>query len=574
MNTGRRTLAPHAVTAALLASFLGFGLHDLGRAPKIYEDESVIAAPGYTFVTSGVFGSPLTQGTFGSERHCYELMPLFSILVGASMRVFGFGLFQARLVPLAVATGVLLLTHLLATRLLSAFHGATAVAFLAFAPVASPVEHLPTGIPMIDIARLVRYDVPVGLFGLAALLTLAPVLRGDTPPGPARLFAAGLLAGAATLSHVYGGFWLGAILLAVGAARRFEAMRAAVLPCAAGFLLALLPWIVFVASGWSDFLDQTYHYTERFELSKPGFYLSNLHGELSRYGLVVKAATRRLAPWLFVGSAVAGLFVLGRRTHAGRDEGARALLATTGVIALLFALLVRSKNVLYLATLWPLFALVASCGLVAVWRSGRLGRGMVALGCLFVAGEGLVSLGRFVREARSTTPYADFAETLSRTIPAGARVMGMQHWWLGLASRFPAYVEVPLDQTLPRIMERPVSFDQAADSLEPDVFLVDPVLTAFFRTNAAPGAPFHALAAAVQDWLARRGTRIAALDDPTYGPVEIYVIAPTVRTAAAEGRISDTALATASSTETRVRHSRSPRAQVGCMQAPQERSSL
>jgi len=527
MDLGRRPPGPHLVVATLLALFVGFSLRDLGRAPKVYEDEPVIAAPGYMLVTTGVFGNPLQRGFFGSERHCYEFMPLFPILDGASMRLFGTGLFAVRIVALGLAAGVLLLTHRIASRILSAAHGATAVALLVLAPVMSPVEHLRTGIPMVDLARLARYDVAVSLFGLAALFVLAPVLEEGAAPGAGRLFAVGILTGAATLSHLYGVFWLPALLLAILATRGQRVLRRACVVSGAGFLLALLPWILFVASGWSDFLAQNRHYGERFDLLDSRFYASNLRGEIARYGLILAAATRHLAPVLFAASGLAGVVLLVRRSRSG-DRASRALLVIPGLIGLLFALLLQSKNVMYLATLWPLFALVASLGLHVAWGHGRLARSFLVAAGLLVAGEGIFSLRRFSLEAAVMTPYGDFTSRLSGLVPGGTRVMGMQHWWLGLVRTSPDYVTVPFPGMLRRYTPEPVRFEEATDALAPRVLLLDEILRGFLRANVRVDSEFHDLAVAMQGWLAVRGVSVGAVEDPTYGRVEVYAIRPGV----------------------------------------------
>ena len=113
-----------------------------------------------------------------------------------------------------------------------------------------------------------------------------------------------------------------------------------------------------------------------------------------------------------------------------------------------------------------------------------------------------------------------------------------------------------------------IPFAKAADSLSPDVFLVDSLIRDLVTENKRADAPLHELGSSVQAWLDGRGTLLATLSDATYGEVAVYGIS------AAGPPISDAARASTSSTETRMRQWRSPRAQTGCMQAPQERSSL
>src|SRR5512147_951071 len=101
-NVARFT--PTALVLVFLLYFWTTGLVGLDRWPKIHEDESWQAAPGYTFWAEGRFGTDLFAGFYGMERHYYGFMPLFSILVGGALHLFGLGLFQARLVPLALIT--------------------------------------------------------------------------------------------------------------------------------------------------------------------------------------------------------------------------------------------------------------------------------------------------------------------------------------------------------------------------------------------------------------------------------------------------------------------------------------
>ncbi|MCB0154274.1 MAG: hypothetical protein KDF65_05710, partial [Anaerolineae bacterium] len=176
-NLRSSQLAPHLLSLILILLFWAAGLTHLDRFPKIHEDEAWQAAPGYTFWAEGHFGTELFAGFYGMEEHYYGFMPLFPILVGGALHLFGLGLFQARLVPLILITLSLALTHRLGSKLFSPWHGTLAVAILVGWRVAGPFAHLPSGIPLADVARIVRYDSAVPLFGLAALLLLVQTLN-------------------------------------------------------------------------------------------------------------------------------------------------------------------------------------------------------------------------------------------------------------------------------------------------------------------------------------------------------------------------------------------------------------
>src|SRR5262245_54649973 len=93
----RPLLGVDALALLVIVTFVGVGRYGLGTYPIVHEDEPWIAAPGYGFWTSGAFATDLFRGLYGSERHFYGFMPLFSLLSGGFLRLFGLGLFQVRL---------------------------------------------------------------------------------------------------------------------------------------------------------------------------------------------------------------------------------------------------------------------------------------------------------------------------------------------------------------------------------------------------------------------------------------------------------------------------------------------
>lgn len=539
-------ITPHLLSLLLLLYFWTVGLTNLDRFPKIHEDESWQAAPGYTFWAEGRFGTDLFAGFYGMERHYYGFMPLFPILVGGALHLFGLGLFQARLVPLALILLTLTLTHRLGTRLFSPWHGTLAVAILATWRIAGPFPHLPSGIPLADVARIVRYDSAVPVFGLTAFLLLAYTLT--SPRTQIKLtidncqlsivncFLTGFLAGLAALSHVYGVFWLPALLLAALWLRGWQAIKHAVI-ILMGFGLALISWLFFVASGWSDFVQQNRNYADRFGLLDSRFYLINLLNEVERYDPILNGAKQSLGAWLWlIGGSLSLIWFL-RSTFNSQGASsvqlstfipARILVSALIIVGGLFAFLLSFKTFSYLAMLWPLFALVITAGFLHLWQAStprRWWRFVLAL--LFLAGmaEGIVTSLRLHQSARQLTPYQTFTAAIAVQLPPQSRVMGLQHYWLGLAAHSQTYqsILVPIFWTNPNYVSQPLSFIQAVQMKPPQIILLDQIMLDFLAETARPDHPLHQLGQDIWTYLAeRQAQRIGQMDDPTYGRLHIY----------------------------------------------------
>jgi 4-amino-4-deoxy-L-arabinose transferase-like glycosyltransferase len=564
-NLGLLHTVPYFLSLILLLYFWATGLTNLDRFPTIHEDESWQAAPGYTFWAEGRFGTDLFAGFYGMERHYYGFMPLFPILVGGALHLFGLGLFQARLVPLALMTLILALTHRLGTKLFSPWHGALAVAILVTWRIAGPFPHLVSGIPLADVARIVRYDSAVPVFGLAALLLLIHTLTTDhrvrsLPLGPPtsaprstkftihhspftihRFFFTGFLTGLAALSHVYGAFWLPALLLAALWVLGRQAVKLN-LAAVFGFGLALTPWFIFVASAWSDFLGQNRNYAGRFGLLDGRFYLTNLLNEVERYDPILNGAKQSFGAWLWLVAcslSLAWIIVNSQRLPALDPRpltpalpypviSARILLAVLATLGGLFALLLSFKTFSYLATLWPLFALTIAAGFIHAWQAPttrRWWRPALSLLFLLALAEGIFTHARLQLLAQQTTPYQVFSQTVAAKLPPQSRVLGLQHYWLGLAQHSQTYqsILVPIFWTSPLYVSQPLSFAQAIQADPPQVILLDQTMLNFLAETTVPNHPLHQLGLDIWAYLAERQAQlIGRVDDSTYGRMEIY----------------------------------------------------
>src|ERR1700754_2978009 len=118
------------IAAALIAGFFLVNLIGLDRVPFANADEAWIAEPGLRFWEGGGFVSRLHAGFFGTERHYLLHAPLFSLITGWMVWIFGHGIVQVRIVSLAMAALTPVFTYRLGRAMLSPRHGLLAALIL------------------------------------------------------------------------------------------------------------------------------------------------------------------------------------------------------------------------------------------------------------------------------------------------------------------------------------------------------------------------------------------------------------------------------------------------------------
>jgi 4-amino-4-deoxy-L-arabinose transferase-like glycosyltransferase len=330
----------HGLAFALaLALYLAATLPHLGDFPLIGQDEPWIAAPAAKLATQGVYGDDLFAGYYNMEQRTYNFPPLFPLTEALAFRLLGVGAWQARLVAVLYGAATLGLTYALGWRLYCGALGALAAWMLVGLRLA--LEPSASGVPLLDLARIARYDIAVPPLALATLLCFVAAEAADerrttNDERPAttdqrlttrqqtgrpsenetgdyglrttdrrdasqfsilhsqffmqwRYFATGLLAGLACLAHVYGGLVLapiGALLLWRDRLRALR--RPAPYAIAAGFALALLPWGIYIAQDLPAYFGQMLPEQTRFRLWEPAFYLDSLLREPSRYSRLLR----------------------------------------------------------------------------------------------------------------------------------------------------------------------------------------------------------------------------------------------------------------------------------------------
>jgi hypothetical protein len=494
---------------AVLALFLGISLRHLDSVPQVYEDEPWQASVGYKLETQGVFGSDLFAGFYGMEQRYYGFMPLHPLLLAADFKLLGAGLVQARVETVTLSALTLVLTFALGARLFNAAVGALAVAILVLVRWTGLTYVQLTGIPVVDFARIARYDPLVPVLGLLALhVYLSARARG----GRRLYLAAGFLAGLAGLAHVYGLFWVPTLLL-LGVLDGHAQKAPWIL---LGAVAPWLPYAAFVLTDLPDWLGQTAIYASRVELLNPLWYLDNLVQEYHRYGPGLGTFgldwLTRPGFWFLLVALPISLIALARRA-VRRDPAARAIVVPALLMPLLFALLITLKLVNYTLIEMPLFALAVAWGVHALWTARARLRPLLAAVMAAVVLEGGFALAQLERSAADSTPYPTFVGEVRQSIPSGARVLGLHSYWLGLQDFDYRSFLVPLDWA---DLGQPL--DAALTQVDPDVVLLDPRMRAYFLRQP-PGGDGERF----RSWLlAHNANLIGRVDDPTYGVMEIY----------------------------------------------------
>jgi hypothetical protein len=144
---------------------------------------------------------------------------------------------------------------------------------------------------------------------------------------------------------------------------------------------------------------------------------------------------------------------------------------------------------------------------------------------LAVVIEGVWRIAGLLGAAAYSTPYETYTAEVAAHIPPGARVVGLQNYWLGLRQTDYRTLSLPFILSDPDYTPHPVPVDQTLEDLAPDVILIDTRIGDYLDQIANPDAPDHAKWVAFQSFMDRHQARLAAqVDDASYGPMRIYYL--------------------------------------------------
>jgi 4-amino-4-deoxy-L-arabinose transferase-like glycosyltransferase len=503
------------VAGAALVVYLSLCLVRLEVVPAVGDDEGWIASSSFKLATEGVYGSDLLTGYFGSEHHTFHHLPLYPLLQAALFRCVGTSVASMRALSVFCGGVVLVLVCVLGRQL-----GGDRVAGLAVLLLLGlRLVTTGSGVPLLDSARVARYDVAVPALGLLALLVF--LRRGTSGRGAA---LAGVLVGLSSLCHVYGAFLLPVLAVFVLARSGGRYLRLGLLVL--GFVLPWLPCIAFAAGHWTDCLGQLRRWDGGFDLLSPSAYAENLIHEIDRYRPLDLMHWARPGIWVALCALPVAVLALLRRSSNDAALVAWALIGE----ALLFALLLRVKTFSYVIALWPLAVLALAWLGVQLWDARRVlwTRGLLLALLAAILAEG--GAGIRASLAAPATSYAAFEARLDAVIPRQARVLALPRFWLGLRDRPCRSWTLPFYLSESRYSAAPVGFDRALEEIAPGAIVIDRDMRRFFSEASLVSHPRHASFVAFESFLLRQHAgRAASVSDATYGEVEIYLLAGSAR---------------------------------------------
>lgn len=535
----RETVKEDWFAVALIAAFFLVNLIGLDRVPFANADEAWIAEPGLRFWEGNGFVSRLHAGFFGTERHFLLHAPLFSLITGWMVWIFGHGLVQVRIVSLAMAALTAAFTYRLGRTLLSPRHGLIAVLLLTWCRTGPyQWEARQSGIVLTDFGRYARYDIAVPFFGLIGMMLILPWLLRNADDGQMprlRLLIAGACAGMATASHPMGLICITTLIVSclIAGGSRGERMTTAIAPIAwivLGTGIAMLPWFLYAYDGWEDLMGQTRFVSDRLRLDDPWFFASNVLTEWRRYISIGRGLQFGIpGAWLLVlcGAGGAAALVFGPRRDGVRPRLILGALLTGVVLLTLFE---SEKFIFYFAAMWPWVALIAAIGFViavgSTWRIIRIGAiVLLVLGCL----DGVRAEVDLARKAAARTTYATIADRLTAQIRPDARVMGLPTWWFALEPHVRDYRSLTVPMFFLEI-DDPTgrTFTERLDAIDADVLLLDQAMIDYIHGPRAKWAEGPGTrnpgAEELEHFVATHSVRRIDFADPSYGRFEIHYL--------------------------------------------------
>jgi 4-amino-4-deoxy-L-arabinose transferase-like glycosyltransferase len=494
-----------AVVAALVVH-IAF----LEHYPIVFIDEPWYANAAWNWGQTGINFSTMHTGTmdqFGYEWIYWPYLGNLPWLI--SFTALGLGLFQARLVSWLFGLILVLATMFVGRRAFSHFTGLLAALLLVL------------GAPFTQASHYARPDVM-----LAAIIMTAfwlALISFEKERWWMHLLT-GLVLGLAVDVHQNALMFIPALASLYLITYRFQLLRKqGAWLCAVGGLIGIgyygLTHIAPNPSVYFTLFDISFggpHKLPLLALLNPLNIARSFIHEIGRYHFF-----ENTLDFALIGASVSYLAVR-------RSRSDLRLLSFVILSFICFVLFVGNKHDIYAILFYPFFMLIVAEALVSLfqetrnWRSAQ--RGFMAALILLLLVSSTV---RFLRPLIQNQDYNYYAVTdsLKTVLPSDARVMGLPHWWLGLADYD---YRSSLNLTYYNFYNG-YGLTEGLEMDRPDYLIVDTALRGLLVDEGyfPPGPGFEIYKLPRQEFeafLAQRGEKKLEFWDPWHGRFEVYAI--------------------------------------------------
>lgn len=432
----RSSLFMLAWLAGLTTFFAAATTVNLANYRPVSGDDAWILSASYKLATQGVFGSDMYAGFFNADQHYFIALPGQHLLQALALWVSGDGLVAARWT--SVLGGGLLLWSV--TLMAWRWYGTpvatlTSVLLLFWQPALVGHE----GVPLVSLARSLRYDLTAVAWTWLALLFLDALLRR---PARLRAVATGCCAAAALLTQFFGAIVTAVVALAWLGQRRKQTLSSPYTRwLLSGFLLLVGPYLVYVATHRQDAWGQTVYLKGSRTAFSAQAMVDNVLREQERFNPLLEESGGGAGSLLLLLGTWPALAYLGLRLRRKDNLGDRLLALTLVCTPVLLTIFETTKAPIYALPLLP--ALCVSLALplgrlleaafVRPAAGAWLPRRAAAIAVLAVMALIVDHGADFYRQDRmwalNVTDYHALGATIDDALPAGAKVAGSERWW-------------------------------------------------------------------------------------------------------------------------------------------------
>lgn len=459
---------------ALLLLFWAFALAYLDRLPHLNFDEPWILSPGLKFFTQGIFGSDMFTGLSGMERNYFEFMPLLSLLQGAGAQMWGIGIWQLRFVTVMVGAVTLALLWRVGVTLGGTRVGIVAILLLLFwqwTPGENP--DLSSGLALLDLSRLARYDILVAPLGLGAFWAWLVAHRSHRT----WLYAlAGILSGVAGLAHPHGLLWVLGLGILILFKLRARGWRRTITPLVCFAAGAALPWsgyAIWALANWSDWSAQARFRQGQVDFLSLDFYVRNLTREPRRYMLGLRSAAfwSRVGTWFILLGIPVATVALAVVAFTRRRFELFALLVLALVFPLVLTFLIYEKRFYYLISPILIWTLLLAYALVFLAQKRPVFRFLVLgwLALLVLQGADRVAITQ--QEAQALPSQQQFMAQLAPFLAGSERILGPTEDYLAAPTANYRSNLLPVYLARPTLAQPVLTFDAALEQTRPELVI-------------------------------------------------------------------------------------------------------